>query len=192
MTQAQSLVNEQLFRGFKKPISSVGYYVYAITKNDIVVYIGKGVKNRVLQHFKNSSNHRLFSEMKNNKKQFDWYILSYFDEQHEALEFEYNIITDAKIGGLKLYNKTHYSNSREFNSGLKLIYFVLKQYENMWFKVNTLNLYTCPKRRAETFLRCLKIEFENYSEKPMYKNKPFTELSLTLSFDNEWVQMIIS
>lgn len=192
MSLAQILVDEQIKHGFKNPLSSVGYYVYAITKDEKVVYIGKGKKNRVLNHFSNSSNNRLYSEIKNNKNSFNWFILSYFDEEIDALHYEYNAICDAKSKGVELYNKMHFSNSKEYSTGLKLIYYVLKQFEDMWFKIDTLGNEICPKKRAELFIKSLKDEFDWYQNKPMYKNKSITDLSVSIEKETNWYQIKIA
>ena len=83
--KAQNIVDLQILSKSKTEIPKDGYYVYAITKENIVVYIGKGKSNRVKSHFGKSSNARLALDYKENPTLFDYFILECFDEEYESL-----------------------------------------------------------------------------------------------------------
>lgn len=177
---------------YNKKIPLHGYYIYVIRENGIIKYIGKGKKNRVISHFTNSSNQYLKSLIKENRNIFDWEIIALFDEEVDAFDLEEKLIIDCKNKNHKLYNKVHYSHYGQYNSEIRQIFNVLKQYENMVFiniksSKNILTPYECTKIIKNIIDKlCSKMILI-----PMYKGKKINELNFNLCNINGLNKIIV-
>ena len=85
-----------------KIIPKNGYYVYIITENDKICYIGKGKKNRVLSHIKGNGNK--YISKKRNIHKYDWFIVYKTLNEFEAFNYERTLLLDAKENNIELYN----------------------------------------------------------------------------------------
>jgi hypothetical protein len=185
-SKAQEIVNYQINNG-KTDLPTSGFYVYAITKSNIVVYIGKGKKKRVLSHFGNSSNMKLAFDYKENPTLFDYFILECFDEEIECLDFEEHLIRDCKAIKFNLYNSTHYLNELAYNKELRSYVMLLNQFDYMVFYkkygVHSHEIFS-PLERAQLVLDMIKDNFKNWKQVPKYKGKPITELK-AIAFEHQ-------
>lgn len=174
--KAQNIVDLQILSKSKTEIPKDGYYVYAITKENIVVYIGKGKSNRVKSHFGKSSNARLALDYKENPTLFDYFILECFDEEYESFDFEELLIRDCKAIDFKLYNSIHYTNEFAYNKELRGYMMLLSQFETMVFFKKYAHSEFSSLDRANLLLDMIKDTFKNCITVPLYKGKNITEL----------------
>lgn len=161
----------------RKEIPHRRYYVYAITENGDVCYIGKGKGKRVLSHFKNSTNQLLGQRIRESRNIYDWYIIDDFESELDCLEREKQLICLLKRYGHRLYNSTYYNSKRKFNKSLKQIYEVFEQFRNFTFPIEMPNdKIIGALERAEIILSMCKKEFHNLEVQPIYRGKPLIEL----------------
>lgn len=110
-------------------------YVYAILEDGKICYIGKGVKKRVLNHFKKSDS--LISNMiAINPDRYSWTIVDEFDSDSEAFQAEKNMIYFLKDKGVKLYNCIHYKKDKQRFKDINLAANILTNLSSYWFKNN--------------------------------------------------------
>jgi len=159
----------------KKAIPKRGFYVYAITENEQVCYIGKGKNYRVLSHFKGTGNQILGQKIKENPSAYDWEILKEFESEAECLQYEKYLIKGMKGSINKLYNTTHYSEGHN-EKLLKGLYEVLTQFRDRIFNTNT-DCQSLPAlERAKIILQICREAYSSAEIKPVYRGKPITEL----------------
>jgi hypothetical protein len=175
-----------------KSIPLRGYYVYVITENNYICYIGKGKNNRVKSHFTDSSNQVLKSKIKENKNIFDWHIIDVFDTEIEAFDLEEDLIIDCKKNKHKLYNKVHYSNYGQYNKEVRSIFNVLNQLEKMVFidikRDNILSIHETTKIFFKIINDiCLKMKYI-----PVYMKKPINELNYSLTKIDNYIKVSVS
>ena len=193
--KAQKLVDLQIVSKCKTEIPKDGYYVYAIVKENIVVYIGKGKNNRVKSHFGKSSNMKLAFDYKENPTLFDYYILATFDEECETLDFEEVLIRECKTLKIELYNTIHYDKDFSYNQELRSYMMLLNQFELMVFykkyNVNIDGVFT-PLERANLVLDMIKDTFKNCIKVPLYKGKNITDLTAIEKDCGDYIRIKIS
>lgn len=189
-SNAQKIVDYQINKR-KTDLPKSGFYVYAITKENIVIYIGKGTKKRVLTHFTRSTNAKLAYDLKENPALFDYFILDCFDEEIESFEFEESLIKECKALKIKLYNSTHYCNGLSKNKELQGYLMLLNQFDKMVFLNQYANQNFTPLARAKLLLDMIKENFSNYIEVPKYKGKNITELKASEEITPYYTKIII-
>lgn len=161
-----------------KSIPKRGFYVYAITENEEVCYLGKGKGQRVLSHFNRSTNQLLSQRIKENRNLYDWFIIEVFDSEYECLEYEEQLIKSAKQADYKLYNSTFYSNKNACHKSLKQVYEIFEQFRNRIFPINTPSeKIITALERARILLNICKSDYSDLKVKPIYRGKPLDELT---------------
>lgn len=163
--------------GTGKMIPSNCYYVYAITEGGSVCYIGKGKKRRLFQHFKGTGNMLLGSAIRDNKENFEWFILADFQIESEALEYEEELIIECKKAAHKLYNTTHYTKEPSGQNVFKGLARLLHDYDIRIFPERFCSTLTLKEAVEIVFSlidqQCLKTPYDKI---PKYKGVRFDEL----------------
>lgn len=177
--------------GLSKSIPKRGYYVYVITENDSICYIGKGKQYRVLSHFKNSSNHTLNLKIRENKNNYDWHILEEFDNEYDCLNYEEELILNCKRNKHKLYNVIHNSKGKQYNKLIIHFFNSLRLYEqNTYEQITDPNILTI-KQVTEIYFEIIKNTCKKLIDIPRYKGKPLNELSFIEQIQNDRVRIVV-
>lgn len=161
MTKKQTYIYyilTELRKGLNKNIPQRGYYVYAILENSKVCYIGKGKKNRVLDHFNGKGNKTIFNLYRTSSNEYDWTILEIQQTESESLERERYYINLFKKNKTKLYNINY--NTKDYV--LEKTNMVIKSMESL---INiTSYMYKCESDMKEVVSMSLNVAKQLYSE----------------------------
>lgn len=161
MTKQQTYIDyiiTDIRKGLNKSVPQRGYYVYAILENGEVCYIGKGKKNRVLDHFKGKGNKTIFNLYKTTSNEYDWTILEIQQNESESLERERYYINLFKANKTKLYNVNY--NTKDYV--IEKTNMVIKSME---YLINiTSYMYKCESDMKEVVSMSLNVAKHLYSE----------------------------
>ena len=125
------MLTDLLLNGIEKN----SYYVYVILEKGSICYIGKGINQRVKDHFK-LSNRLISQKIAEGRNDYEWKIIKYFDyDEFAALQYEKFLIKKFKAEGRKLYNVAHNDYSLSINKKVKLKHYInlFNQWENKVF-----------------------------------------------------------
>jgi hypothetical protein len=188
---AQERLDRVIKFGTPKAIPAEGYYVYVITENNSICYIGKGRNQRVKSHFNNSSNQLLASRMRENKDFFDWFILDTFDNEYDCFNYEELLIRNCKELNHKLYNKIHYSNTYQYNAFFRGMLSIFKQWEEMIFEDNSTSKILSPTQSADIIFSMIKDFCKGLTQVPSYRGKPMNELGYKSSIEQGKIRITV-
>lgn len=182
ISKAQMIV-EAAYLPDHQDLPKTGFYVYALLENNVVCYIGKGSKNRVLQHFKGSTNQLLASRLRDNEASFKWLILECFSDEYECIEYETELIQDCRECKHRLYNKVHYSSNNQLNEYMRFFMWTFKRYENFVYKDQTdQGLWHISKSVDVLFYLIERtVELISQYRMPTYKGVPIDQLGYFIS-----------
>lgn len=164
------------------------FYVYVILEKSRVCYIGKGINQRVKNHF-NISSSAVSLAISRNSNDFDWKIIKYFDDDElGCLEFEKQLITDCKKKKHFLYNVANYNyNSNISQICLRGFLQIFKQWENRIFPYSFGNNCLTLDELAQIIFYLIKKEISKLSDNsiPSYRGTKINKLGYYLTKENE-------